>query len=67
MKQPKTEYLEILKTFLKEEMEIIRNHKKKVIFIVTHKMEYESSGDKNKTLSIEENLNKIRPNLNRHQ
>ena len=48
-------------------MEIIRNHKKKVIFIVTHKMEYESSGDKNKTLSIEENLNKIRPNLNRHQ
>ena len=46
---------------------MIRNHKKKVIFIVRHKLEYESNGDKNKTFSIEENLNKIRPNLNLHQ
>ena len=29
-------------------------------------MENESNGNKKKTLSIEENLNKIRPNLKKH-
>ena len=57
MKHSKIEYLEILGTSL--------NMKKKKI--ITNRsniyIEYESNGDRNKTLSVEEYLNNIRPYL----
>ena len=51
-KQSKTEQLEILGTFVKKE-KIITNQEEQVI------SEYESNGDRNKTLSIKNTLMKL--------
>ena len=59
----KIEYLEILIIFLSIKMETIITLVVRVSnFCSNNYIEYQSTGDRNKTLSVEECINKIRPN-----
>ena len=63
LEQLKREYLEILRIFLSmKKKKIIINSKKSNFWSNIH-IYYNSNGGKNKTLSVEEYLNKIRPYL----
>ena len=59
MKQSKTEQLGILEIFLSRKKEI--KPVKVDNFWRKNYVEYETNGDRNKTLSVEEYINKIKP------